>query len=35
LRTESIDVRPLAAGIYFLRLRSGGGDAVRKFVIVR
>jgi aminopeptidase N len=35
VRTESIDVRPLAAGIYFLRLRSGGGDAVRKFVIVR
>jgi len=34
-RTETLDIRSLAAGIYFLRLRSGAGDAVRKFVVVR
>jgi aminopeptidase N len=34
-RTETIDIRPLASGIYFLRLRSGAGHAVKKFVVVR
>jgi hypothetical protein len=33
--TETVDIRPLAAGIYFLRLRSGAGDAAKKFVVVR
>lgn len=34
-RVESIDTRALAAGVYFLRLRSSEGVATRKFVIVR
>ena len=34
-RSETVDIRALAAGIYFLRLRSTAGDAVRKFVVVR
>ena len=34
-RVESIDTRALAAGVYFLRLRSIDGVATRKFVVVR
>lgn len=34
-QTETIDVRPLAAGVYFLRLKSVEGVATRKFVVVR
>ena len=34
-RVESIDIRSLAAGVYFLRLKSIDGVATRKFVVVR
>ena len=34
-RTESINVRALAAGVYFLRIKSTQGQATRKFVVVR
>ncbi|HXV12588.1 MAG TPA: M1 family aminopeptidase [Candidatus Krumholzibacteria bacterium] len=34
-QTETIDVRSLAAGVYFLRLKSIEGVATRKFVVVR
>ncbi len=27
--------RPLASGVYFLRLRAGADEAVRKIVILR
>jgi aminopeptidase N len=34
-RVETVDVRPLAAGVYFLRVKAVEGSAVRKFVVVR
>jgi hypothetical protein len=34
-QAETIDVRSLAAGVYFLRLKSIEGVATRKFVVVR
>ncbi len=34
-RTETIDIRSLAAGVYFLRVKSLEGHATRKFVVVR
>jgi hypothetical protein len=33
--TETIDTSSLAAGVYFLRLRTGAGQDARKFVVVR
>lgn len=35
LRVETVDVRSLAAGMYFLRMKSIDGVATRKFVVVR
>jgi aminopeptidase N len=32
---QTIDTSSLAAGVYFLRVRSGGAQASRKFVVVR
>jgi hypothetical protein len=32
---ETVDTSSLAAGVYFLRVRSGRDQATRKFVIVR
>ena len=34
-RAESINIRSLAAGVYFLRVKSTEGQATRKFVVVR
>jgi aminopeptidase N len=34
-RTESINTRALAAGVYFVRVKSALGQATRKFVVVR
>jgi aminopeptidase N len=32
---QTIDTSSLAAGVYFLRVRSGGAQASRKFVVIR
>ena len=32
---DAIDTHTLAAGVYFLRLRSSEGIATKKFVVVR
>lgn len=34
-RVASVNIRSLAAGMYFLRVKSAEGDAVKKFVVVR